>query len=239
MTKTAHTPNLKHSEDCALIPECQNSHSPAKNTAKPLPIRQSSKADTQPANASYAEPITSRQTGRGLNLGSSNPTAENVPAVEKQSQNSSPLITQKETDAPIGMPVFVAINSTSGLKRETILEMATVCFASTATVQEVNLGDALTSCAEFDYIYYIPKTENNMVFIKDGTVRAVIPATLIAAAPDMAVTGLELLDAAVDYAKLVQVENFNRNDMAVHRAYERLRLAGDAHRAALAKAGVK
>lgn len=33
----------------------------------------------------------------------------------------------------------------------------------------------------------------------------------------------ELREAAFDYASLIQVENFDRNDIAVHRAYERLR----------------
>jgi hypothetical protein len=35
----------------------------------------------------------------------------------------------------------------------------------------------------------------------------------------------ELREAAADFAKLVMVENFDRSDMAVHRAYERLRTA--------------
>lgn len=35
----------------------------------------------------------------------------------------------------------------------------------------------------------------------------------------------ELREAAADYARLIQVENFDRNDIAVHRAYSRLRLA--------------
>jgi hypothetical protein len=34
---------------------------------------------------------------------------------------------------------------------------------------------------------------------------------------------VELREAAYDYARLVQVENFDRNDLAVQRAYERLR----------------
>ena len=37
----------------------------------------------------------------------------------------------------------------------------------------------------------------------------------------------ELREASFDYARLVQVENFDRNDIAVHRAYERLRKALD------------
>ena len=37
----------------------------------------------------------------------------------------------------------------------------------------------------------------------------------------------ELREAAFDYASLIQVENFDRNDMAVLRAYERLRKALD------------
>ena len=35
----------------------------------------------------------------------------------------------------------------------------------------------------------------------------------------------ELREAAHDYAHLIQVERFDRDDMAVHRAYERLRKA--------------
>jgi len=35
----------------------------------------------------------------------------------------------------------------------------------------------------------------------------------------------EISDAATDYALLIQVENFDRNDIAVRRAYERLRIA--------------
>lgn len=35
----------------------------------------------------------------------------------------------------------------------------------------------------------------------------------------------ELAEAAADYAKLVQVESFPTNDIAVQRAYERLRVA--------------
>lgn len=35
----------------------------------------------------------------------------------------------------------------------------------------------------------------------------------------------ELREAAYDYAHLIQAEGFDRNDMAVHRAYERLRKA--------------
>lgn len=36
---------------------------------------------------------------------------------------------------------------------------------------------------------------------------------------------IELREAAYDYAHLIQVERFNVNDMAVHRAYDRLRNA--------------
>lgn len=61
-------------------------------------------------------------------------------------------------------------------------------------------------------------------------------ARLTAAAPDMLMAGVELGAAATDYAKLIQVEHFPADDAAVHRAYERLRLALDAHRAALSKA---
>lgn len=39
---------------------------------------------------------------------------------------------------------------------------------------------------------------------------------------------VEISAAAADYAKLIQVENFDRNDIAVHGAYERLRVAIDA-----------
>lgn len=35
----------------------------------------------------------------------------------------------------------------------------------------------------------------------------------------------ELTEAAADYARLIQVEHFDRNDVAVHAAYERLRKA--------------
>jgi len=61
-------------------------------------------------------------------------------------------------------------------------------------------------------------------------------ARLIAAAPELLDSEREIAGAAVDYAKLLQVENFDRNDIAVHRAYERLRLAIEAARAAIAKA---
>ena len=61
-------------------------------------------------------------------------------------------------------------------------------------------------------------------------------ARLISAAPDLYEAGLELADAAVDYARLVQVEGYPKNDIAVHAAYERLRLADTRQRAALAKA---
>ena len=36
---------------------------------------------------------------------------------------------------------------------------------------------------------------------------------------------IELREAAHNYASLIQIENFDRNDMAVYRAYERLRKA--------------
>jgi hypothetical protein len=36
---------------------------------------------------------------------------------------------------------------------------------------------------------------------------------------------VELREAAHDFASLIMVENFPKNDMAVHRAYERLRKA--------------
>lgn len=36
---------------------------------------------------------------------------------------------------------------------------------------------------------------------------------------------VELREAAYDYSDLVQVEHFDRNDIAVQRAYERLRKA--------------
>lgn len=35
----------------------------------------------------------------------------------------------------------------------------------------------------------------------------------------------ELRESAYDYAHLIQVENYDRNDIAVHRSYERLRKA--------------
>jgi hypothetical protein len=61
-------------------------------------------------------------------------------------------------------------------------------------------------------------------------------AAMIAAAPELYLAGKELSEASIDYTRLVQVERFARNDIAVQRAYERLRLALDTHNAALAKA---
>lgn len=74
------------------------------------------------------------------------------------------------------------------------------------------------------------------VFDKKNDAEAEANARLIAAAPDLLETGRELADAAVDYARLIQVEHYDRNDIAVHAAYERLRKADGQHRAAIAKA---
>ena len=35
----------------------------------------------------------------------------------------------------------------------------------------------------------------------------------------------ELAEASADYSRLIQVEKFDRNEIAVHRAYERVRAA--------------
>lgn len=76
--------------------------------------------------------------------------------------------------------------------------------------------------------------DDNLTVVASAELEA--NACLIAAAPELLDTDAGLAEAAEDYARLIQVEQFDRNDIAVHRAYERLRTAITASRAAIAKA---
>lgn len=84
--------------------------------------------------------------------------------------------------------------------------------ADTATAGEIQ--------RELEAAIRVAQTAKPDMMVYDGD--KIVPMTLAGMSESKII---ELREAAHDYASLIQVENFDRNDIAVHRAYERLRKA--------------
>lgn len=90
--------------------------------------------------------------------------------------------------------------------------------------------------AERDPIHVLDEAERILREVDEESadpVEAVLRLAACAIPQDHRDAVLELLQASTDYARLIQVERFDRGDIAVARAYERLRLASAAVRTSL------
>ena len=136
--QTKHTP-LQHTQDCVTLVSWQSLKPTANSTVLPTRTPAALKTAGELSNsAACVERHKSVETRKEFGAKLLRHTVQNVNAAENQSLGSLPLTTPAEEAQNIAVKDFADGDSTSGSKNTNIQKMGLGCFASTATVQEVN-----------------------------------------------------------------------------------------------------